>query len=96
MYDYSLVDRYTNIKYKVDVFEITDPEKDEKERLGELMTKIHSKKGCRLLMKKELFSEKIGSIKVYVEWMEYSMENVSPFLKKFAKETINPEAVLDY
>lgn len=94
MYDYSLLDRYTNIEHKVDIFELTASD-EEKTRLGDLMTKIHSRKGCKLLMKKELFSEKTGTIKVYVEWLEYTKESVSPFYKKFVTTSINPNAIYD-
>ena len=94
MYDYSLLEQYSNVKYNVDIFNITHPSEGEEERvkLGLLMSRITEESNVKFVMRKDYHSMTTGDLFVHVEWFSYDLEKVSPFMKP---TIINPGAVPD-
>ncbi len=94
MYDYSLLEKYQDVKIKARVFDLTAPDEfSDINDFEELMSKAHYNQNVRILLRKDYFSEKLGRLLVHVEWAEYSKVKISPFYNKYANTVVNPDAI---
>lgn len=74
----SLLEKYADVKYHVDVFDLLD--REDRDRLAALMARARSEDGMVMAFRKDYGFEKQGRILAHVEWFTYRLEKVSPYM----------------
>ncbi len=109
MYDKSLLEKYDEIEYHVEVFDLvnrreyTDKKAElsklviehDKNELARIMKANQKEDGLKVIKRQDYFSEKLGTILVHVEWITYKRIKVSPHIGNIKTKIIN-ESALDF
>lgn len=88
-FDYSLNEEYTNVKYHVEIYHISNID-DHKKDLAKLMSDITTGKNIKLVLRKDYQCPKSGQLLIHMEWFSYELRKVSPHINTIVNPHVLP------